>query len=128
MAHLADALRQSPLAATYVDTPEGDRILVQRALAQPQPGAAEQYVVRIEHGVALPERLFDTTTRDDLLARLRTLNYAGFTPDADIWTPAASGTAITSSQWSADVTSRGLSAEDSAEGRHANDSNTLPPV
>lgn len=128
MAHLADALQQSPLAAAYVDTPDGDRILVQRTLAQPQPGAAEQYVVRVEHGVALPERLFDATTLDDLRAQLRTLNYPGFTPDGDVWTPTTSSTPADSSEWSADVSSRGLPVEDSAEGRHANDSNTLPPV
>src|SRR5579872_4443551 len=122
MAQLADALRQSPFVAAYMDTPDGDRILVARTLAQPHPGAAEQYTARIERGAALPEPLFDAATLDDLLARLRTLNRPGFTPDADTWMPTTSGTAVESSEWSVDAPSRGLSADDSAEGRHANDS------
>lgn len=128
MAQLLEALRQSPLAAAYMDISGGDRIIVERTLEQPHPGAAEHYSVRIEHGVALPEPLFEAATLDELMARLRTLQRPDFSPEATGWEPTTPGTAVASSEWSVDAPSRGLSPEDSAEGRHADESRTLPPV
>jgi hypothetical protein len=94
MTRLEKALKHSTLGAAYCDTPDNNRVLVERKIQARHPGGSVRYLVRVLSGIAPSAETsgYDAPDLETAVALTRTLDLEGFDPATADWHPADEST------------------------------------
>ena len=94
MTRLEKALKQSALGAAYCDTPDNNRVLVERKTQARHPGEPVRYLVRVLSGTQpfAETSGYDAPDLETAIALARTLGLEGFDPSTADWRPADEST------------------------------------
>ena len=90
MTRLEKALKQSALGAAYCDTPDNNRVLIERKTHARHPGESVRYLVRVLSGTEPSAETsgYDAPDLETAVALTRTLDLEGFDPATADWHPA----------------------------------------
>jgi hypothetical protein len=100
MTRLENALKHSTLGAAYCDTPDNNRVLVERKTQARHPGEPVRYLVRVLSGTeSFAETSgYDAPDLETAVALTRTLDLEGFDPSTADWRPADESTRTSSAK------------------------------